>query len=207
MKLIKIGEDFYLVNKQEIKIGDVVLEKDNDGNYFMPKIVMEHQLKKNSGIKLIASTHYLGQSIYSLWINDVKKMICGFDIEKMSYEIYPETNSINVYNSGARNGFEKGFLKSLDLNSDKKFTYDDMVMIYNLGRDEKSKSQIMGEYYDTHKYFIEMITKKQSEWEVEIEMRSKNVDELRESKEGFLNNPNLYVPVVENGYINIIKIK
>lgn len=53
MKLIKIGEDFILANKQEIKIGDVTLEKDNSGNYFMPQILMEYQLNDNSGIKVI----------------------------------------------------------------------------------------------------------------------------------------------------------
>ncbi len=207
MKLIKIGEEFILTNKQEIKIGDVTLEKDNSGNYFMPKIVMDYQLNDNSGIKVIASTNYLDDGIYKLDLNDVKKIISGFDVEKIAEELFPKRNSFSVYEGGQRNGFLKGFSEALRLNSDKQFTYDDMVMIYNLGRDEKSKSQAMGQYYDTHKEWIGYITKKQSEWEVEIKMRSKNIDEIRESKEGFLNNPNLYVPDVENGYVNIIKIK
>jgi len=207
MKLIKIGEEFILTNKQEIKIGDVTLEKYNSGNYFMPKIVMDYQLNDNSGIKVIASANYLDDGIYKLDLNDVKKIISGFDVEKIAEELFPKRNSFSVYEGGQRNGFVKGFSEALRLNSDKQFTYDDMVMIYNLGRDEKSKSQVMGTYYDTHKEWIEMITKKESEWDVEIEMRSKNIDELHESKEGFLNNPNLHVPVVENGYVNIIKIK
>ena len=207
MKLIKIGEEFILTNKQEIKIGDVTLEKDNSGNYFMPKIVMDYQLNDNSGIKVIASANYLDDGIYKLDLNDVKKIISGFDVEKIAEELFPKRNSFSVYEGGQRNGFVKGFSEALRLNSDKQFTYDDMVMIYNLGRDEKSKSQVMGTYYDTHKEWIEMITKKESEWDVEIEMRSKNIDELHESKEGFFNNPNLHVPVVENGYVNIIKIK
>ena len=207
MKLIKIGEEFILTNKQEIKIGDVTLEKHPTGYYYMPKVVMEYQLHDNSGIKVIASTNYLDDSVYKIYLNDVKKIVCGFNIEKIAEEKFPRRNSFSVYEAGQRDGFIKGFLESLSVNSDKKFTYDDMVMIYNLGRDEKSKSQVMGTYYDTHKEWIEMITKKESEWDVEIEMRSKNIDELHESKEGFLNNPNLHVPVVENGYVNIIKIK
>lgn len=206
MKLIKIGEDFILTNKEEIKIGDVTLEKHPTGYYYMPKIVMEYQLNDNSGIKVIASTNNLGDGVYLLWMCDIKKLICGFDIEKFSYDSFPKQITNDIYGSGGRIGFECGFLKALDLNKDKQFTYDDMVMIYNLGRDDKSKSQVMGTYYDTHKELIGHITKKQSEWDVEIEMRSKNIDELRESKEGFLNNPNLNVPLIENGYINIIKI-
>lgn len=206
MKLIKIGEDFILANKQEIKIGDVTLEKDNSGNYFMPKIVMDYQLNDNSGIKVIASTNYLDDSVYKIYLNDVKKIVCGFNIEKIAEEKFPRRNSFSVYEAGQRDGFIKGFLESLSVNSDKKFTYDEMVMIYNLGREEKSKSQVMGKYYDTHKEFIGYDIEKQSEWDVEIQMRSKNIDELRESKEGFLNNHNLNVPVIENGHINIIKI-
>lgn len=206
MKLIKIGDNFILANKQEIKIGDVTLEKDNSGNYFMPKIVMEYQLNDNSGIKVIASTNNLGCNIPLIDLESVKLLISEFDIKNLSEEEFPHRNSFSVYEDGCRNGFIKGFLKASELNSGKKFTYDDMVMIYNLGRDEKSKSQVMGQYYDTHKEFIGYDIKKQSEWDVEIEMRSKNIDELRESKEGFLNNPNLHVPVVENGYVNIIKI-
>lgn len=207
MKLIKIGDNFILANKQEIKIGDVVLEKHPTGYYYMPKMVMTYQLDDNSGIKVIASTNFLDENIHKLDIDNVKKIVYGFNVEKMAEELFPRRNSFSVYESGQRDGFVKGFFKYLELNSEKIFTYDDMVMIYNLGRDDKSKSQVMGRYYDTHKEWIEHITKKQSEWKVEIKMRSKNLDELRESKEGFLNNSNLYVPDVENGYIEIIKLK
>lgn len=211
MKLIKIGEEFILINKQEIKIGDVTLEHNKGGDYYMPKIEMEYQLNDNSGIKVIASTNNLGKGIYSLSLKNIQKVI-NLSVEDLAEKSVLEnkdykTEGFSDYQNGKLNGFIEGFLKSLELNKYKQFTYDDMVMIYNLGRDEKSKSQVMGQYYDTHKEWIETITKKQSEWEVEIEMRSKNIDELRESKEGFLNNPNLNVPVIENGYINIIKIK
>lgn len=205
MKLIKIGEEFILTNKQEIKIGDVTLEKHPTGYYYMPKIVMEYQLNDNSGIKIIASSNDLGKGVYSLSLKNIQKVL-NPSVEDLAEKSTLNAKGFSDYQNGKYNGFIEGFLKSLELNKDKQFTYDDMVMIYNLGRDEKSKSQVMGTYYDTHKEWIEMITKKQSEWNVEIEMRSKNIDELRESKEGFLNNPNLQVPVVENGYINIIKI-
>lgn len=206
MKLIKIGEEFYLTNKHEVKIGDITLEKDNDGNYYMPAMDKDYQLNDNSGIVVIASTIVLRKRIHLLNTDNVKKLISGYDIKKLAYECYPKQRINSVHGEFTRYGFERGFLKALDLNSDKKFTYDDMVMIYNLGRDEKSKSKDMGQYYDTSEGVISNVSKKQSEWDVEIQMRSKNIDELRESKEGFLNNRNLYVPVVENGYINIIKI-
>lgn len=210
MKLIKIGEEFILTNKQEIKIGDVTLEKHPTGYYYMPKIVMEYQLNDNSGIKVIASTNNLCEGVYSLSLKNIQKAL-NPSVEDLAEKSVLENKDYKAegfseYQNGKFNGFIEGFLKALELNKDKQFTYDDMVMIYNLGRDEKSKSQVMGKYYDTHKEWIEMITKKESEWDVEIEMRSKNIDELRESKEGFLNNPNLHVPVIENGYINIIKI-
>ena len=41
------------------------------------------------------------------------------------------------------------------------------------------------------------------EWKVKIRMRSKNIDEIRESGEGFLNNPNLWIPDVEHNFISI----
>ena len=96
MKLIKIGEEFILTNKQEIKIGDVTLEKDNSGNYFMPKIVMDYQLNDNSGIKVIASTNYLDDGIYKLDLNDVKKIISGFDVEKIAEEFIKLQNEITA---------------------------------------------------------------------------------------------------------------
>jgi hypothetical protein len=210
MKLIKIGEEFYLTNKQEVKIGDITLEKDNNGNYYMPAIDKKCQLNDNSGIVVIASTIILRKKIHLLDETPIKKLISGFDIEKLIECQYPKETTGDtsfLYLDGLKDGFNDGFFKSLELNSEKQFTYDDMVMIYNLGRDEKSKSQVMGQYYDTHKEWIGHITKQKSEWDVEIQMRSKNIDELRESKEGFLNNPNLYVPIVESGYINILKIK
>lgn len=43
------------------------------------------------------------------------------------------------------------------------------------------------------------------EWKVDIRMRSKNIDELRESREGFLNNPNLWIPDIEHNCISIQK--
>lgn len=178
MKLIRIGEDFYLTNKQEIKIGDITLEYNKGGDYYyMPKIEMEYQLNDNSGIKVIASTKYLGEGLFLL--------------DKDSVE------------------------KSISFNETKKYTIADLEYVFThasyaslnsiyFGDSESFKNEEKMRKY--MKSFLERYIG-ESEWDVEIEMRSKNIDELRESKEGFLNNPNLYVPVVENGYINIIKIK
>jgi len=204
MKLIKIGDNFILANKQEIKLGDVVLEKNTTGYYYMPEMVMPYQLDDNSGIKVIASTNFLDENIHKLDLNNVKKIVYGFEIEKMAEELFPRRNSFSVYESGQRDGFIKGFLKASELNSGKKFTYDEMVMIYNLGREEKSKSQVMGQYYDTHKEFIGYEIKEQSEFDVELEMEEyfmfKDVDDD--------DAPHRFRPKINNlGFVNILNIK
>jgi hypothetical protein len=178
MKLIKIGEEFYLTNKQEIKIGDVTLQHNKGGDYYyMPKIVMEYQLNDNSGIKVIASTNNLGCDIFSLDKDSIKKTL-GID-ETKKYSIadleYVFEHAVNAA------------LNSLHLKESGRFNNESEMRKYRNS-------------------FLKAYTEEQSEWDVEIQMRSKNIDKLRESKEGFLNNPNLNVPVIENGYIKIIKI-
>ena len=44
-------------------------------------------------------------------------------------------------------------------------------------------------------------------WKVSFNMRSKNIDEIRESNQGFLNNNNLWIPELDNKGCIILKPK
>lgn len=214
MKIIKIGEEYNLVNKEEIKIGDVTLEKDNSENYFMPKIVMPYQLNDNSGIKVIASTDYtFNEMMYKIDKDCIQLMLGETNVKELA-ESHFGTDIDSIRGSkeydlegDRKNGFIAGFNKCLYLNQDKKYTLDDIHNALSYGY-HTAKDELKG--INSHGYFTRFLKTKLKEcyeWEVEIEMRSKSVHELHESNEGFLNNPNLYVPVIENGYINITKIK
>jgi len=86
-----------------------------------------------------------------------------------------------------------------DVKSD--FTIEDIKKAYIQGGfDSNGIARKMNpdiKSYNSAEEYIESILSKNSV-EVKVKMRSKNIDELRQSNEGFLNNQNLWIPELDN---------
>jgi hypothetical protein len=100
-----------------------------------------------------------------------------------------------------------GFQKALELMGDKKYSEEDMNKAFRSGHSLQTEIALKKKEYKPSGHFFEELIQslQQTEWDVEIEMRSKNIDELRESNEGFLNNPNLYIPKLDSEGCLILK--
>lgn len=86
-----------------------------------------------------------------------------------------------------------------DVKSD--FTIEDIKKAYiQGGYDSNGIARKMNpdiKSYNSAEEYIESILSKNSV-EVKVKMRSKNIDELRQANEGFLNNQNLWIPELDN---------
>jgi hypothetical protein len=122
-------------------------------------------------------------------------------IENTGTMFMPNTHEVN--NVFRQEGFKAGFQKALELMGDKKYSEEDVRNAYFHG--EKDSYVKGGQTKEMQDEFIQSI--QLTEWDVEIEMRSKDIDELRESNEGFLNNPNLYIPKLDASGCLILKLK
>ena len=120
-------------------------------------------------------------------------------IENTGTMFMPNTHEVN--NVFRQEGFKAGFQKALELMGDKKFSAEDML---NFGGFCCNNIDCFNDVDDLFKKYQ---PQKSTEWNVEIEMRSKNIDELRESNEGFLNNSNLYIPKLDSDGCLILKRK
>lgn len=131
----------------------------------------------------------------------------GYDLDELSEnhaeEVYVRNE--NDYNELAnfenrKSNFEEGFKKALEILGDKKFSEEDIDEAFDAGHEMIDSPK---NYNDSLKEFKESL--QQTEWDVEVEMRSKNIDELRESNKGFLNNSNLYIPKLDADGCLILK--
>ena len=153
--------------------------------------VLEHY-HLYDGDKAIATT-IVGNPMLlpNLSLKNCQAIELGYNLDELAKEEI-------LYNDQKREWWKQGFQKALELMGDKEFSVDD-VKIAMLNAIQMSPYQ--GEQFrkdnDYHMATDIIQSLQQTEWDVEVEMRSKNIDELRESNEGFLNNSNLYVPKLD----------
>jgi len=126
--LHKLPEGFIVTSNEDIKEGDEVIHIGNPSFTFNES--MRNFLCKDCK-KVIAQQDQID---FSDDISEEKlKEIGWFDLEKLSYEEYPQTKHDNMYDEGLRIGFETGFQKAQQLLSDKKFTLEDMRKMMETG--------------------------------------------------------------------------
>jgi hypothetical protein len=130
----------------------------------------------------------------------------SYDLDELADFYGAKAKGSVDFKLGANQGFEDGFQKAIELMGDKKFSEEDMVQLVKSSfYAGLSKGQGKNQDFNIDDYVKEHL--QQTEWDVEIEMRSKNIDELRESNEGFLNNTNLYIPKLDADGCLILKRK
>lgn len=139
----------------------------------------------------------------------------GYDLDELSKDIFPDSIIFNdfwvdgKYESEEFNlmpyqwGFKVGFQKRDEMLSDKIFSEKDMMVFFKWADQQmrsycgKTSVQLLQEWKSLQ----------QTKWDITYSMRKKNIDELRESKEGFLHNPNLWIYETDSDGCVILKRK
>jgi hypothetical protein len=163
---------------------------------FLRKINGIYTLMKDG--KMIASDDIDFQKDYELQklsIENCNQIFGIFDVEKLAedfaknHSIYPSAKDDTEY------GFKHGFNKALELNKAKEFTLEQVIEAMSLyKRNEFAMSKVLS-----------IVLEQPLEIEVEIEMESMNIDEIREQGKGFLNGNTMKPKLDENGCL-ILKI-
>jgi hypothetical protein len=166
-----------------------------ENNFY--KLIQDNTILVKISINESIDIHY---SFGKLSLSNCKAIELGYDLENMADFYGAKAKGSVDFKLGVNQGFEEGFQKALSILGDKKFSDKDLLHIWNY-----SNLYYQGEKEYTFLNAIQSL--QQTEWDVEIEMRSKNIDELRESNEGFLNNTNLYIPKLDEDGCIILKRK
>jgi hypothetical protein len=167
-----------------------------DGHYFL-EVEPNTWTPPNRFHSIIANTlEKTKGDILQLSFKNCQAIERGYDLDELADENVSEIHEENtdfMFKDIYREYFKEGFQKALELMGDKKYTNLDLI-------------EAIAETWNKKKTTIQIIQSlQQTDWDVEIEMRSKDIDELRESNEGFLNNSNLYVPKLDADGCLILK--
>jgi hypothetical protein len=220
MKLVKISNEYYLLDG-EINDGDKILHEGdiltvnkNKGAYLSTYQFPHIDIKADVCDKIIGSSNsFFGTEIPFLDRNKIEKLLNSVDVEKIAeqmIESHPDFKSegFSDYQNGRFNGIIDGYNKALSDNSDKKFTLDDMRKCFEASR-ETIKHPDWDNIYDNFEHYMKSKSEEKKEWSVEIEM---DVVPDFESRSRY-NDGQIYnglkklVPLLNNGYITITKIK
>jgi hypothetical protein len=114
----------------------------------------------------------VGHGLQKLSLKNCQAIEKGYDLENMA-DLYGAKIKGNVdFKLGANQGFEEGFLKSLELLGDKKFTKDDMIkfMQFIIRTEELENTSSVS--VNTANYYLEKFCEQTQklEWDVEIVM-------------------------------------
>lgn len=158
-KLIKVENHFILVNDTEIKEDDYyyterfdlgILQNSGDSK-------IDYLNNKNSYLKITHATWSIDtfSNIGRLSLKNCEAIENGYDLDVLAKVNYDCDPYIAEY---LEHEFKKGFQKALEILGDKKFSEEDVISMI-----EKSRETGL-----TAEYLV--LTKQQTEWDVEIEM-------------------------------------
>lgn len=154
----------------------------------------------------------------SLSLENCEAIKRGFDLDELARQ---EAEKIHIKSSHEDWGIWEelvrddarsikiGMEKIIKLLGDKKFSSNDLYLAFEQGYGFADEKLISRKDDEECEYTFENLIQslQQTEWDVTYSMRSKNIDELRESKEGFLHNPNLWIYETDSDGFVILKRK
>ncbi len=159
------------------------------------------------GLEIIAQQNQID---FSALPEEEQKKIGWFDVEKLAVEKSEELYDYDLEGedweiaidrrTGAKYGFKEGFQKAQELLSDRKFTLEEVKLIWKAGQEywkSSGNSITLEELIERRK---ELLSK--NVWEVEIEMEPYTVGEMANLPIGTVNAK----PKFTNGKIKILKI-
>ncbi len=220
MKLIKIDNDYWLLSDDDIKVGDYVGEKLNNNTWMVMTIHNGNDLDLSRQKKIIGSTcsfnsklngiAYLDKADINLLLLDIDK-----NVKLLATKYYVDHNYNTLPNNNnptdeqmtlgiqefarCEEMYVAGYLQSLQDNSEKKFTLDNLKEViaeaWNSSEDNED-NELFTHAIDR---IIQSISKEQTEWDVNVEPEmDKNWDGVGE--------PKFNPKVNDKGYITITKI-
>jgi hypothetical protein len=142
--------------------------------------------------KQLATDH----GLYKLSLKNCKAIENGYDLDELAEEKY-HGHVMAIDWQLEKRGFITGFQKALEILGDKKYSEMNMEDAYYFG-----SKKLREEYLDFIKTF-----QQKTEWDVEIEMESKDIDELRVDKGSFLKPNDIYKPKLDKDGCLILKRK
>ncbi len=144
---------------------------------------------------VIAVSQHQDQELLQLSLKNCENIELGYDLDELvneEFEKFDQECRI-LYRKQLQESLTNMFQKAIELTNHNKFSTDDMIHAIAIALKRTQTT-------------VDIIQDLQvKEWNVEIEMRSKNIDELRALNEGFLNNPNLYIPKLDSFGCLILK--
>lgn len=134
-KLIKIKENYYVIDDSEIKEDDYYLVLE-EGEYVLYNLVSE-----TNGKNPLKVTHSTQEGIgEQLNLNDIEELVNGYSIREMAEkDAHLVWNDETTFENEQRElnghiiGFIEGFKAHKELSKDKLFTVDDLIFMYNKG--------------------------------------------------------------------------
>ena len=106
----------------------------------------------------IASTDAKDNRDNKLSLKNCEEVDRGYDLDElaMGYDLYENINFV-----GQTRAYKAGFQKALEVNSDKRFTFKEMVDCWNKALNFQEHKETLGDH---------MQSLRQTEWDVEVEM-------------------------------------
>lgn len=149
-KLVKEYGDFYLISDKEIESGD------------------EYVKLNNRPRTLLLGTTVASAKVPKLSLENCISIEKGYDIEELAKK---SSHTQSLFNDIAcyETGFIRGFLASVELRGDKKFSEDDVILIAEYIRVASQSTPSVR----TKDLFDEYKSLQQTEWDVEIVMEEK----------------------------------
>lgn len=199
MKLIKINNEYYLLNDDKIGENGWVIDRngyilqiyDFEGDFASIKNDVG-SIRISTCRKIIASTQKL-DGLPLLDNTQILRLLgIAEDVEKLAEE-YSENLA---YETSQKQGFRAGYQRAKQYYENKKFTLEDMKKMYSAGQDDCGE---FGNVRGFDSMFTEII-QEQTEWDAEIEM------EVPVQVRDVLK-PVVRIPKLTNGNINIISLK
>jgi hypothetical protein len=205
LTLYKLPEGFIVTSNQKDTVGylPIVLTKFNELEQTADGDDVYHHIKNGSKIVIAQQD----QIDFSALKEEEQKKIGWFDVEELALN---ETSDIDnsQFDRGVIYGFHKGFKKSVELLSDRRFTGEDLANYLNFVEDNYYYHSDTWYDRDTDEpvkratMFFKFKSQHKS-WEIEVEMGKYRLNSDGEPI-GF---PDMSRPKLTNGKIKILKIR
>ena len=136
-----------------------------------------------------------------LSIKNCEAIANGYDLDELAekhYDVHIKRGHTEEDSLQRKIDFTIGFVSALEILGDKKFSEEDVATAYDKGQ----ILNIKGGQQSGKKYVKSL---QPNEWDVEILMESKDIDELRVDKGSFLKPNDIYKPKLDSDNCLILK--
>ena len=189
-ELHKLPEGFIITSDEIPHKGNIVINNLDNLIGESTRELNQGEIKDKEYSKVIAQQDQIDFSALS---EEEQKEIGWFDVEELASKEY----SPNIYNSYAIDGYKKGFQKSQELLSDRRFTLEDVQIA--ITQAFLSGMERIEEITDVQNHIIQSLSQKS--WKVEIEL-----EQINNKPGASYSTQIIYKPLLTNNKVKIIKL-